>query len=70
MPIDAQVDAREGQGGRLGGAVGFAGVAGGHEEWGVGFETPGAALDGAGRGEFGEVAGEGRSVGRSSLVEK
>lgn len=56
MPVDAEVDAREGQGGGLGGAVLFARVAGGHEERFVDFETPGAALDGAGRGELGEIA--------------
>ncbi len=32
-------------------------VRGGHEKGGVDFETPGAALDGAGGGKFGEVAG-------------
>lgn len=31
-------------------------VRGGHEEGGVDFETPGAALDWAGGGQFGEVA--------------
>lgn len=38
-------------------AVFFVGIAGGHEERGVDFEAPGAALDGAGGGKFGEVAG-------------
>ena len=56
LPVDAEVDAREREGGRLGGAVGFARVAGRHEERFVDFQTPRAALDGAGRGEFGEVA--------------
>lgn len=37
-------------------AVGFVRVAGGHEEGLVDLEAPGAALDGAGGGEFGEVA--------------
>lgn len=36
-------------------AVFLVGIAGGHEERGVDFEAPGAALDGAGGGEFGEV---------------
>lgn len=31
-------------------------VRGGHEQRGVDFETPGAALNGAGWGELGEVA--------------
>ena len=56
LPVDAEVDAREREAGRLASAVGFARVAGRHEEGGVDFETPRAALDGAGRGEFGEVA--------------
>ena len=40
LPVDAQVDAREGQLGGLHVAVGFVRVAGGHEEWGVEFEAP------------------------------
>ena len=56
LPVDAEVDAvgfvlEEG---RLGEAEGFVRVAGGHEEGGVDFETPGATLDWAGGGEFGE----------------
>lgn len=62
LPVDAQVDAGEGERGELVGAVEFVGVAGGHEEGGVDFETPGAALDGAVGGEAGEVAVGGRGV--------
>ena len=51
--------AGEGEGGGWGGAGGFVGVAGGHEEGGVDFEAPGAALDGAVGGEAGEVSGVG-----------
>lgn len=47
----------EGEVGVLVEAVLLVRVAGGHEERGVYFEAPGAALDGAGGGEFGEVAG-------------
>lgn len=57
LPVDAQVDAREGQGGGLGEPEGFVRVRGRHEERGVNFESPGAALDGAGGREFGEVSG-------------
>ena len=56
MPVDAQVDAGERKGRGLREAEGFVGVGGGHEEWGVDFEAPGAALDGARGGEFGEVS--------------
>lgn len=47
--------------GELDFAVFFVGIAGRHEEGGVDFEAPRAALDGASGGEFGEVA-VGRSV--------
>ena len=50
------MDAGEGEGGELVAAEGFVRVAGGHEEGGVDFETPAAALDGPGGGHFGEVA--------------
>lgn len=58
------MDARDGEGGELVEAVLFVGVAGGHEEGFVDFETPGAALDGAVGGEAGEVSvgGEGGRV--------
>ena len=69
LPVDAQVDAREGERGGLRGAVGFARVARRHPERGVDFEAPGAALDGAGGGEFGEVALGGVSGG-GSLMER
>lgn len=64
LPVDAQVDAGEGEGGggELGEAVLFVWVAGRHEEGVIDFETPGAALDGAGGGEFGEVAVRERGV--------
>ena len=64
LPVDAQVDAREREVRRLGKPVRLVRVAGRHEERGVELEAPGAALDGARGGEFGEVAGaeEGRGV--------
>lgn len=65
LPVDAQVDAGDGEVGHLAGAEVFVGVAGRHEEGGVDLETPGAALDGAVGGEVGEVAGVvARSVGQ------
>lgn len=59
LPIDAEVDTGEWELGfrELGFAEFLVGVAGGHEERGVDLEAPGAALNGAGGGEFGEVAG-------------
>ena len=57
MPVYAEVDTREGEGLVLVAAKGFVRVAGGHEERGVDFETPGAALDGLGGIPFCEVAG-------------
>ncbi len=65
MPVYAQMDAGEGEGGGLCRAEGFVRVAGGHEEGFVDFETPGAALDGAVGGEAGEVAGDSVSAGFS-----
>lgn len=55
LPVDAEVDAGEGEVGDLEGAEVFVRVAGGHEEWGVDFEAPGAALDGAVGWEMGKV---------------
>ena len=54
LPVDAEVDAGEGKVGDLEGAEVLVGVAGGHEEGLVDFETPGAALDGLVRGQVGE----------------
>ncbi len=59
LPVDAEVDAAEGQVGDLVGAEVLVRVTGGHEEGFVDFETPGAALDGAVGGEVGEVSGLG-----------
>lgn len=50
------MDAGEGEVGLLVGAEVAVGVARGHEEWGVDFEAPGAALDGSVCGEAGEVS--------------
>ena len=69
LPVDAEVDAGEGEevGGELRGVEGEVGVGRGGEEGTVDFEGPGAALDGAGGGEAGEVAvgWEGGGVGVS-----
>lgn len=56
LPVDAEVDAGEGEVGLLVGAEVSVGVAGGHEEGSVDFEAPGAALDGSVWGEAGEVS--------------
>lgn len=58
LPVDTEVDAREGEFclGELDFAVFLVGIAGRHEEGGVDLEAPGAALDGVGGGKLGEVA--------------
>ncbi len=58
LPVDAEVDAGQGEVGDLEGAEVLVGVAGGHEEGLVDFEAPGAALDGLVGREAGEVSGE------------
>lgn len=58
LPVHAEVDAVEGQGGQLVVAESLVRVARGHEEGFVDFEAPGAALDGAVGGEAGEVSGD------------
>ena len=50
------MDAGEGEVGHLVGAEVSVGVVGGHEEGGVDFEAPGAALDGSVWREAGEVS--------------
>lgn len=47
LPVNAEMDAGDGEVGDLEGAEIFVGVARGHEEGGIDFEAPGAALDGA-----------------------
>lgn len=57
LPVDAEVDAGDGEVGDLEGAEVFVGVTGGHEEGFVDFEAPGAALDRAVGREVREVSG-------------
>lgn len=57
LPVHAQVDAGKREVRDLAEAVGGVGILGRHEHWLVDFESPGAALDGAGSGQLGEVAG-------------
>lgn len=56
LPVDAEVDAGEGEVGQLMAAEVGVRVAGGHEERGVDFEAPGAPLDGSVGGQAGEVS--------------
>ena len=60
LPVDAEVDAGEGQVQHLQAAEVLVRVAGGHEEGLVDFEAPGSALDGAVGREAGEVSVFGR----------
>ena len=56
MPVNAEMDAREGKFRVLDFAVLFVRIARGHEEGFVNFKTPRAALDGAISGKTGEPA--------------